>query len=36
MSTRDIEDHLRDIYGVDVSPALVSKITDKIMPMVAE
>jgi len=36
MSTRDIEDHLRDIYGVDVSPALVSKITDKIMPMVSE
>jgi putative transposase len=36
MSTRDIEDHLRDIYGVDVSPALVSKITDKIMPAVAE
>jgi len=36
MSTRDIEDHLRDIYGVDVSPALISRITDKIMPAVAE
>jgi transposase-like protein len=36
MSTRDIEDHLRDIYGVDVSPALVSKITDKIIPQMIE
>jgi putative transposase len=36
MSTRDIEDHLRDIYGVDVSAGLVSRITDKIMPAVAE
>ncbi len=36
MSTRDIEDHLRDIYGVDVSPGLVSRITDKILPTVAE
>jgi putative transposase len=36
MSTRDIEDHLRDIYGVDVSAGLISRITDKIMPAVAE
>jgi len=36
MSTRDIEDHLRDIYGIEVSAALVSKVTDKILPMVAE
>jgi putative transposase len=36
MSTRDIEDHLHDIYGVDVSPSLVSRITDKLMPAVAE
>ena len=36
MSTRDIEDHLRDIYGVEVSPGLISRITDKIMPAVAE
>ena len=32
MSTRDIEDHMRDIYGIDVSPSMVSKITDKILP----
>jgi len=36
MSTRDIEDHMRDIYGIEVSAALVSKVTDKILPMVAE
>jgi len=36
MSTRDIEDHLRDIYGVEASSSLVSRITDKIMPVVTE
>lgn len=36
LSTRDIEDHIRDIYGVNISPTLVSRITDKIMPEIAE
>ncbi|CDX02967.1 Transposase, mutator type [Desulfitobacterium hafniense] len=36
MSTRDIEDHMRDIYGIDVSAGMVSKVTDKIMPLVTE
>lgn len=36
MSTRDIEDHMRDIYGIEVSPTMVSKVTDKILPLVAE
>lgn len=36
MSTRDIEDHMRDIYGIDVSPTMVSKVTDKILPMITE
>ena len=36
MSTRDIEEHLRAIYGIDVSPSLVSRITDRIMPYVSE
>ncbi|WP_373432685.1 IS256 family transposase [Propionispora sp. 2/2-37] len=36
MSNRDIEDHLRDIYGVEASASLISRITDKIMPAVAE
>lgn len=36
MSTRDIEDHLRDIYGVEASASLISRITDKLMPAVTE
>jgi len=36
MSTRDIEDHLRDIYGVEASASLISRITDKLMPAVVE
>ena len=36
LSTRDIEDHLRDIYGVEASASLISRITDKIMPELAE
>ena len=36
MSVRDIEDHVRDIYGVDASPGLLSRITDKIMPELIE
>ena len=36
MTTRDIEDHLRDIYGVEASASMISRITDKIMPAVTE
>ena len=36
MSTRDIEDHLKDIYGIEASSSLISRITDKIMPAVTE
>jgi len=36
MSNRDIEDHLRDVYGVEASASLISRITDKIMPAVVE
>ena len=36
MSNRDIEDHLRDIYGVDASASLISRITDKVLPAAAE
>jgi putative transposase len=36
MSDRDIEDHLRDIYGVEASAALISRITDKIKPAAME
>jgi putative transposase len=36
MTTRDIEDHLRDMYGVEASAATISAITDKVMPLVEE
>jgi len=36
MSQRDIEDHLREIYGCEVPQTLISKITDKILPEVNE
>jgi putative transposase len=31
LSTRDIEAHLYEIYGVNVSPELISKVTDAVM-----
>jgi putative transposase len=31
VSTRDIRAQLEDIYGIDVSPSMISTITDKIM-----
>lgn len=30
MTTREIQGHLEDIYGVDVSPALISTVTDAV------
>lgn len=30
MSTRDITGHLKDVYNADVSPALISKVTDVV------
>jgi len=36
MTTRDIEKHLESIYGIDASPDLISRITDKILPLVTE
>ncbi len=33
MTTGDIEAHIRDIYGVEVSDTTVSRITDKILPI---
>lgn len=32
----DISDHLQEMYGLDVSTATVSRITDKILPLVQE
>ena len=36
MTTSDIEAHIRDIYGVEVSDTTVSRITDKILPAAKE
>jgi len=36
MSNRDIEEHMRDLYGVDVSASLISRITDKILPEIKQ
>ena len=36
MTTSDIEEHIRDIYGIEVSDTTVSRITDKILPVVRE
>jgi putative transposase len=31
MSTRDIQAHVREIYGLDISPDLVSAVTDSVI-----
>src|SRR6202021_2508224 len=35
MSTREIVGHLRDLYGVEVSPDLISAVTDAVLEEVA-
>lgn len=36
VSTRDIQDHLNQLYGIEVSPTLISNVTGKIMPLIKE
>ena len=36
MSTRDIQELLSDMYGMDISPSLISKITDRLLPKIEE
>lgn len=36
MSTRDIQRHLQNVYGVEVSPELISNITESVMADVRE
>ena len=36
MTTSDIEAHIRDIYGIEVSDSTVSRVTDKILPIAKE
>lgn len=36
MSTRDIHDQIKDLYGVEISAEMVSKITERITPEIKE
>lgn len=36
MTTSDIEAHIKDIYGMDISDTTVSRITDKVLPEARE
>lgn len=36
MTTRDISEQVKELYGVDVSAETVSNITNRILPLVAE
>ena len=36
MTTSDIEMHLKDMYDLDISDSTISRVTDKILPIVKE
>lgn len=36
MTTSDIESHIQEIYGLDCSDTTISRVTDKILPVVRE
>lgn len=36
MTTRDIQDHIKEIYGTDLSPTMVSHITGKVLAVANE
>jgi len=36
MSTRDISEQVKNLYDIEISPELVSKISEKIMPQLTE
>jgi transposase-like protein len=36
MTTRDISEHLKSVYGVDASASMISKMTDRIIPIAKE
>ena len=36
MTAGDIESHLRELYGIDISDSTISRITDKVLPIVKE
>ena len=36
MTTGDIESHMRDLYGIEISDSTISRVTDKVLPIVKE
>ena len=36
MTTGDIESHIKELYDIDISDSTISRITDKILPVVKE
>jgi putative transposase len=36
MSYEDIRSHMQEMYGVEVSAGLLTKVTDKLMPIITE
>lgn len=36
VSTREMQDHLQNLYGIEVSPAFISNVTNKIVPLIKE
>ena len=36
MTTSDIESHLRELYGIEISDSTISRVTEKVMPLVKE
>jgi len=36
MTTRDIQGHIHEMYGTDISPQMISMITSKIEPVIVE
>jgi len=36
MTTNDIESHIKDLYGIEMSDSTISRVTDKILPVAKE
>jgi len=36
MTTTDIESHMRELYDIDLSDSTISRVTDKVLPIVRE
>jgi len=36
MTTSDIESHMRELYDIEISDSTISRVTDKILPIVKE